>query len=111
MSTTITISNKVAHHLDALSFGRPNNANQKLRLLLEAEYRRRLARYNLNNRQFSRKYNMTFEEFERQQITKQQGYSWEVESDAMEWEQAVDGIRTVQRQLAGLSNERSIDDN
>jgi len=111
MSTTITVSNRVAHHLNDLSFGRPDNANQKLRLLLESEYRRRLARYNLTNRQLSQKYNMSFEEFERQQITKQWGYTWEVESDAMEWEQAVDGIQTVQRQLAGLSDEGSIDDN
>jgi hypothetical protein len=34
--------------------------------------------------------------------TEQRGYTWEVESDAMAWETAVDGLRTVQRQLSDL---------
>ena len=45
---------------------------------------------------------MSFDQFERQRITKQRGYTWEVESDAMAWETAVDGVRTVQQQLSGL---------
>jgi hypothetical protein len=45
---------------------------------------------------------MSFEEFEHHQLTQQQGYSWEVESDAIAWETAIDGSRTLQRQLAEL---------
>ena len=40
---TITISNDVAQHLKSLSLGEVTDVNEKLRTLLEAEYRRRLA--------------------------------------------------------------------
>jgi hypothetical protein len=45
---------------------------------------------------------MSFEQFERQCINEQCGYTWEVESDAIAWETAVDGLRTVQKQLSLL---------
>jgi hypothetical protein len=45
---------------------------------------------------------MSFVEFERQRITEQRGYTWEVESDAIAWETAVDGVRMVQGQLGNL---------
>jgi len=45
---------------------------------------------------------MTFEEFERRQVTRQQEYSWNVESDAIAWETAIDGIQTMQQQLTGI---------
>jgi hypothetical protein len=103
MSITITISDKVARHLDSLSLAQGGDINEKLRLLLTAEYRRRLTHYSLTNRQLSQKYKMSFEAFERQQMTKQHGYTWGVESDAIAWETAVDGIRTMERQLAELA--------
>ncbi len=102
MSVTITISDEVAQHLDSLSFDQIGDINTKLHILLEAEYRRRLARYSLTDRQLTQKYKMSFEVFEQQQLTKQQGYTWEVESDAIAWETAIDGIRTMERQLAEL---------
>ena len=103
MSVTITVSDEVAQHLDSLSFNQVDDINAKLRILLEAEYRRRLTRYSLTDRQLSQKYKMSFETFEQQQLTKQQGYTWEVESDAIAWETAIDGIRTMERQLAELT--------
>lgn len=102
MDVTITVSAEIAQHLDNLSLGQVGDVNEKLRLLLAAEYRRRLSHYHLTDRQLSQKYNMDFEAFERQQVTKQREYTWEVESDAMAWETSIDGIRTVQRQLAEL---------
>ena len=102
MSVATTLSDNVVQHLSGLSFGKVDSINDKLTLLLEAEYRRRLARYNLTDRQLGQKYQMSFEEFERQHITEQRGYTWEVESDAMAWETAVDGVRTVQQQLSDL---------
>jgi len=102
MNTTIMVSDEVARHLDNLSLGRANNTTEKLRALLEAEYRRQLTRYSLTDRQLRQKYGMSFEEFERQQLTKLYGYTWDVESDAMAWETAVDGICTIQRQLHEL---------
>jgi hypothetical protein len=111
MRMTITISNEVAQHLNSLSLGEITDVNDKLRSLLESEYRRRLAHYSLTDRQFTQKYNMDFETFERQQLTKQHGYNWEIESDAIAWETAVDGIRTIRRQLAELINNNQIHDN
>jgi hypothetical protein len=102
MSVVTTLSDTVVQHLRDLSFGEANSINDKLTLLLEAEYRRRLARYSLTDQQLAQKYQMSFEDFERQRITEQRGYTWEVESDAMAWETAVDGLRTVQRQLSDL---------
>ena len=102
MSVVTTLSDTVVQHLRDLSFGEASSINDKLTLLLEAEYRRRLARYSLTDQQLAQKYQMSFEDFERQCITEQRGYTWEVESDAMAWETAVDGLRTVQRQLSDL---------
>jgi len=102
MSVTTTLSDNVARHLNDLPFGQVNSINDKLALLLEAEYRRRLARYSLTDRQLAQKYQMRFEEFEQQRVTEQRGYTWEVESDAMAWETAVDGLRTVRQQLSDL---------
>lgn len=101
-ATTISISKEIAQHLDSLSFGEAKDVDEKLRTLLEAEYRRRLARYSLTDRQLSQKYNMDFKSFEKNKITKKKGYSWEVESDAISWETAVDGIETMQEQLTKL---------
>jgi hypothetical protein len=106
----ITVSDEVAQHLESLSLGQADDVNEKLRLLLVAEYRRRLTHYSLTDRQFTQKYKMSFEAFERQQLTKQHGYTWEVESDAIDWETAVDGIRTMQRQLAALTRTGNTDD-
>lgn len=74
----------------------------KVRLLLEAEYLRRLGRYRRLDRILTRKYGMTFEGFVARRIVQQKGYTWDVESDAMEWETAVDGVRTIERKLQEL---------
>lgn len=46
---------------------------------------------------------MSFEMFEQKQITQTLNYSWEVESDAMAWETAVDGIATLKNRLSELT--------
>ncbi|MEZ4866362.1 MAG: hypothetical protein R3C14_33905 [Caldilineaceae bacterium] len=102
MSVTIQISDNIAQHLKQLVIGQTTEIDQKLSSLLESEYRRRLARYSLTDRQYQQKYAMTFAEFEQQHIIAQQNYSWEVESDAIAWETAIDGIETLQRQLTDL---------
>jgi len=74
----------------------------KVRLLLEAEYLRRLGRYRRLDRTLAQKYGMTFEEFIELRIVQQKGYTWDVETDAMNWETAVDGMRTMERKLQEL---------
>ncbi|MCA9999091.1 MAG: hypothetical protein KDE56_25180 [Anaerolineales bacterium] len=102
MSTAIMISEQVANHLNDLAIG--DDIDETLRLLLVAEYRRKLTHYRLTNKQLSKKYQMSFAAFEEQQITKAHHYSWDVESDAITWETAVDGIRTVQHRLAEVEH-------
>ena len=102
MTITITVSEEVVRRLNDLSIAQTDDVETKLQRLLVAEYQRRLARYRLTDRRLSQKYGMAFEEFERRQVTRQQEYSWEVESDAIAWETAIDGIQTMQQQLTGI---------
>ena len=74
----------------------------KVRLLLEAEYLRRLGRYRRLDRTLAQKYGTTFEEFMERRVVQQKGYTWDVEKDAMDWETAVDGMRTMERKLREL---------
>lgn len=103
MSTPITISPDIVQHLGSLSFGETDDINDTLRSLIVFEYQRRLSRYRLTDRQMTQKYKMSFETFEKQQMTKQHDYAWEVESDAMAWETAIDGIHTIEEHLAKLT--------
>lgn len=74
----------------------------KVRLLLEAEYLRRIAQYRRTDQAMTRKYGVDFDGFLAGNVTEQEGYSWESEKDAMDWETAVAGIATVERLLAEL---------
>lgn len=96
----IVVSERTARHIESLPL--EINTDGKLRALLESEYRRRLSLYSLTNRVLKKKYGMTFDEFESQRIVERRGYSWEVESDAIEWDLAMSGTRTMQRKLAEL---------
>jgi hypothetical protein len=78
----------------------------KIRCLLEAEYLRRLKQYRRLDQMLSQKYGMTFEEFIDRRITRQAGYTWDVEKDAMDWEAAVGGIQTLERKLQDLEHGR-----
>ena len=104
MSVTLIVSDRIARQLQHLQWAKGDKTEDKLARLIKGEYRRRLANYSLTDRQLTQKYDMSFDQFERQQITLDKGFTWEVESDAIAWETAVDGIRTVQRQLSELLN-------
>lgn len=73
--------------------------NTKVRMLIEAEYLRRLNRYHRLDRMLCQKYEMTFQDFTARHIVAEKGYSWEVEKDAMDWETAIGGIKTIRRKL------------
>jgi len=74
----------------------------KVQNLLEGEYFRRLARYRHSDFLLTLKYGMTFDEFIKQRVVRQKNYSWDSESDAMKWETAVSGIKTMERHLREL---------
>ncbi len=99
----VELSNRLLSILNSLEPGAA--PKQQVMRLAEQELRRRLARYQLSDRLFRQKYGMTLEEFETTEVVKARGYSFEVESDHQDWDQAVDGIRTVEIQLASLWGE------
>lgn len=76
--------------------------NATVRALVEAEYLRRLARYRQTDRDLSLKYQMSFETFLANRIVQHAGYTWEVETDAMDWETAISGVQTLNAKLSEL---------
>ena len=74
----------------------------KARQLIEAEYLREAARYRRVDLALTRKYGMSFDDFLARRITRERGYTWEVEQDAMNWETAVGGMATIERKLREL---------
>jgi hypothetical protein len=99
----VEFSNRLISVLNVLEPG--VGPKQQVARLAEQELRRRLARYQLSERLLREKYGMTLEEFEAAETVKARGYSFEVENDHQDWDLAVDGIRTVERQLAALRGE------
>ncbi len=80
----------------------------KVLQLLKSEYLRLLVRYRRMDFIMNSKYAMSFDEFVKRKIVRQKGYTWDVESDAMEWETAISGMKTTKRKLRELE-ELSID--
>jgi hypothetical protein len=97
----LELGNKIQEHLHFLS-PEERDTKRALIMLLRSEYRRRLAHYENLNRSFERKYAVPFEEFEAKNVVREKDFSWEVESDAMTWEQAIDGIKTMRAKLEDL---------
>jgi len=81
-----------------------DDIDAKIRRLLEAEYLRKLAQYERANQLLTQKYGMAFEEFVAEDIVSRQGYTWEVEQDAMQWETAAGGIATLRRRLQEMKD-------
>ncbi len=97
---SLSISERVLNVIDELEPG--DTLEDKVSRLAESELRRRLARYQLTDRQFRAKYGMSLDEFEVGDVIAKMKYSFEVESDHQDWDLAVDGIRSTERQLAEL---------
>lgn len=77
---------------------------EELKEVLRRDYLRRLTRYRMTDDFYQKKYGMNFENFEKANIVEKQKYTFEVESDAQEWELAIDGIKTFEKKLGELSN-------
>jgi hypothetical protein len=70
----------------------------------KAEYLRKMAEYQRVDDMLTQKYGLSFAEFLAQDVVAQRGYNWEVEQDAMQWETAVGGVQTMQRQLREIGD-------
>ncbi len=80
------------------------SVDEKIRYLLKEEYLRRLAQYRRVVFLLGQKYGVSFDEFVSQRVVQQENFSWHVETDAMDWETAVSGIKTMERKLMALGN-------
>lgn len=76
----------------------------ELKEVLRRDYIRRLTRYRMIDDSYRKKYSMDLDSFEKANIVEKQNYSFAVESDAQEWELAIDGIKTVEKKLKELSS-------
>ena len=96
----VTIVDRIARVVDQIETG--PDLDTKFQRLVEKEIRRRLAEYEATCHRLERKYGMTLEQFESTRMIEKLGYSFEVESDYHDWDQAVDAISTLQEQLREL---------
>ena len=86
------------------------SVDEKICYLLKEEYLRRLAQYRRAIFLLGQKYGMSFDEFVSRRIVQQENFSWHVETDAMDWETAVSGIKTMERKLKALGNVKDAQD-
>ncbi len=85
-----------------------SDVETQIQYLLEAEYIRRLGRYQRSNAMLTEKYGISFDEFTAQHVVEQKGYTWEVEKDAMDWETAMGGLETMRERLLTLKKMREV---
>ncbi|MCR4318831.1 MAG: hypothetical protein NUV74_00645 [Candidatus Brocadiaceae bacterium] len=84
-------------------------SEKELKEAVLCEYERRLVLYKLTDERFKKKYEMNFTEFEKKNIVREKGFSWDVEKDAMEWEHVIEGIESFQEKIRKIkeSDERT----
>ena len=74
----------------------------EIREALVNEYRRRRIRYKIVDEAMKKKYGMDYANFESTNMVRERKFGWDVESDSMEWEHAIEGFRYVERKLKDL---------
>ncbi len=84
------------------TFPGEQDVDAKVSRLLEAECLRRLAAYRHTDRALCQKYGMNFQEFTERRTVPQRGFAFDVETDAMDWETAISGIKTMEHRLREL---------
>lgn len=70
---------------------------------LISEIRRHIAAYKFTDYLLAKKYQMSFTEFEKNKIVAKKKYSFEVEEDYHNWDQALDGIKSLEKDLRMLA--------
>jgi hypothetical protein len=78
-------------------------SEDELKEVIRRDFVRKLTGYRLTDDSYKKKYNMDFASFQKANIVEKQNYSFEVESDAQEWELAIDGIETLTKKLKDIS--------
>ena len=96
-----TITKKTSKVLDNLI--PEGDIDSKVRKVIIEDLKRRLAEFQLIDYRFQKKYGMTLNEFEKREIIKEKGFSFEVENDHHEWDSAADAIKSLKGHLKDLS--------
>ncbi len=96
-----TITEKTTKILDILI--PEGDLDYKVRKILREDLKRKLTEFQLIDNRFQKKYGMTLDEFEKRNIIKEKGFSFEVESDYHEWDSAADAIKTLKAKIEDLS--------
>ncbi len=78
-------------------------SEDELKEVIRRDFVRKLTGYRLTDDSYKKKYNMDFPSFQKANIVEKQNYSFDVESDAQEWELAIDGIETLTKKLKDIS--------
>ena len=78
----------------------------ELKEVLRRDYLRRLTRYRMTDDFYRKKYDMDFGSFQKANVIQKENYTFEVESDAQEWELTIDGIKAVEKKLKELNIRR-----
>lgn len=97
------LSNNVAGVINRLERGRALNV--KCKKIVESEIKRRLSEYELIDHRFSTKYGMSLSQFEKNQMLKRKKYSYDIEKNYHDWDLAVDGIKTMKKELRQLQKQ------
>ncbi len=96
-----TITEKTTKILDLLI--PEGDLDYKVRKILIEDFKRKLVEFQLVDNRFQKKYGMTLDEFEKRNIIKEKGFSFEVESDYHEWDSALDAINALKAKIEDLS--------
>ncbi len=81
------------------------DVDSKVRKILIEDLKRKLTEFQLIDYRFQKKYGMTLHEFEKKNVIKEKGFSFEAESDYHEWDSALDAIKTLRAYLEDLTRE------
>jgi len=76
----------------------------EIRDALINEYRRRRIRYKMVDEAMKKKYGMGYGDFDSTNMVRDRKFAWDVESDSMEWEHAIEGFRYVEQKLRDLED-------
>ena len=76
---------------------------EKTTKILREDLKRKLAEFQIIDNRFQKKYGMTLDEFEKRNIVKEKGFSFEAESDYHEWDSAMDAVETLRAKIKDLS--------
>lgn len=96
-----TLTEKTTKILDLLI--PEGDLDYKVRKILIEDFKRKLVEFQLVDNRFQKKYGVTLDEFEKRNIIKEKGFSFEVESDYHEWDSALDAINALKAKIEDLS--------